>query len=132
MKLYVITDGKQYWGMDVGKDIRVLWLDDERNPEDYFKPKVIEHMNIDWARNYEEFKKYAGNCGYTNYDMICLDHDLGEEKTGFDCVKLLYDEFMKCHKLNGDIFIHTYNPGGRTRMLAVIHEMMKINQYGNK
>ncbi len=62
---------------------KLLWLDDFRNPIDF----IVGNYDISWVRNYEEFCKFISNNGLP--DIICFDHDLGEEKSGYDCAKFV-------------------------------------------
>ncbi len=73
---------------------RLLWLDDFRNPADFVKGNYI----ISWVKNYEEFCSFINENGLP--DVVCFDHDLGEEKSGYDCAKYLVEY---CQKNNLDI-----------------------------
>lgn len=72
----------------------LLWLDDFRNPTDYIKGDYSTF----WVKNYQDFCKYLNEHGLP--DCICFDHDLGEEKSGYDCAKYLVHY---CQKRNSDI-----------------------------
>lgn len=61
----------------------LLWLGDFRNPKDYF----LDEFNTIWGRNYNEFYSYITKNNIP--DIICFDHDLGEEKSGYDYAKFL-------------------------------------------
>lgn len=74
---------------------KLLWLDDFRNPNDCEKN---ESFIISWVKNYKEFCLYINENGLP--DIVCFDHDLGEEKSGYDCAKFLVDY---CQKHNIDI-----------------------------
>lgn len=56
---------------------------------------------------------------------ISLDHDLGEEKTGYDALSLIEEEYLA---LGFDrpivITVHTANPVGREKMTKVINRIM--------
>lgn len=73
----------------------LLWLDDYRNPfeNDWlnFSP-IGKDVDVIWVKSYEEFIEYLNNQQLP--DAICFDHDLGEEKTGYDCAKYLVDLCM--------------------------------------
>ncbi|MCR5496024.1 MAG: hypothetical protein K6F15_10355 [Treponema sp.] len=73
---------------------KLLWLDDLRNPEDYIK----DDYDITWVKNYDEFVNLINEQGLP--DVICFDHDLGEEKSGYDCAKFLIEY---CQARNLDI-----------------------------
>ena len=57
---------------------KLLWLDDFRNPVDY----VVGDYDISWVKKYEQFCTFINENGLP--DIICFDHDLGEEKSGYD------------------------------------------------
>lgn len=55
-----------------------------------------------------------------HYDGLWLDHDLGEDKTGYDVLCWLeeHPEFLP-----GEIFLVTANPVGAQRMKVVIDKL---------
>lgn len=127
MKIYNITDPVQYLSFQTNKDLKVLWLDDERDPQTFFYPKILDRMEIDWAHDYKEFDELIRDGKYAQYDMICLDHDLGGDyytPTGYDCVMALDEEHMEHGLPCPDIFVHTGNPVGKKRMLIVLDKIM--------
>lgn len=81
--------------------MRVLYVDDIRFPE-YFHQIGAE---ITVARTYDEAIQYIDN----NYDIISLDHDFGEDKTGYDIAKYIVENQIKV----GAVAIHSANPVGR-------------------
>lgn len=81
--------------------MKVLFIDDTRFPE-YFH---TIGANITVARSYAEAIEYLKD----NYDLISLDHDLGEEKTGYDIAKYIVENQMKI----APVAIHSANPVGR-------------------
>lgn len=81
--------------------MKVLYVDDIRFPE-YFH-QIGAHITV--TRTYVETIK----CIDENYDVISLDHDLGEEKTGYDIAKYIVENKIKV----GIIAIHSANPVGR-------------------
>ncbi len=92
----------------------LLWLDDFRNPKDY----IVEECNVIWIKNYETFCKYIEENGLP--DIICFDHDLGEEKSGYDCAKYLVNY---CQQHNLDIpeyDIQSSNPVGRDNIKGLM------------
>lgn len=84
--------------------MKVLYIDDIRFPE-YFHQIGA---NITVARSYEEAIKYIDDDD--DYDVISLDHDLGEEKTGYDIAKYIVENQIE---IKGLIAIHSANPVGR-------------------
>lgn len=70
---------------------------------------------IHWVRNYEGFVQFFQDNDVP--DVVCFDHDLGEEKTGYDCMKYMCDY---CIDNNIDVPICLYqtnNPVGKTNMM---------------
>lgn len=116
-----------------------LYLDDVRTP-----------LGNDWiiARNYEEFISTIKFHGLENFDVISLDHDLGEqsmveyytnvknnykldynnivdEKTGYDCCKFLVSESMSKNIPLPQIYVHSANPIGSANMMGYINNYFK-------
>jgi hypothetical protein len=112
-----------------------LYLDDVRTPTEG-----------DWqvVRNYDEFVTKIRLNGLENYEVISLDHDLGEqsmveyytnvknnytlnydnivnEKTGYDCCKWLVAESMNKKIPLPQIYIHSANPIGSANMMGYIN-----------
>lgn len=116
-----------------------LYLDDVRTP-----------IGDDWivVRNYDEFVSTIKFNGLENFDVISLDHDLGEqsmieyytnvknnyildynnivdEKTGYDCCKFLVSESMSKNIPLPQIYIHSANPIGSANMMGYINNYFK-------
>ena len=81
--------------------MKVLYVDDIRFPE-YFHQIGAE---ITVARTYDEAIQYIDD----SYDIISLDHDLGEDKTGYDIAKYIVENQIKV----GAVAIHSVNPVGK-------------------
>ena len=81
--------------------MKVLYVDDIRFPE-YFHQIGAE---ITVARTYDEAIQSIDN----SYDIISLDHDSGEDKTGYDIAKYIIENQIKV----GAVAIHSANPVGR-------------------
>lgn len=116
-----------------------LYLDDVRTPVEKEKWQVV--------RNYDEFVAHINLNGLEAYEVISLDHDLGEsamkeyfnnvspnytlnydnilEKTGYDCAKWLVAESMKTGKPLPQIYIHSANPIGSANMMGYINNYFK-------
>lgn len=69
--------------------------------------------NFEIARTYEEAIKILKN---NTIDILSLDHDLGEEKTGYDIVKYICQNNCKVKR----VYLHTFNPIGRENMYQVL------------
>ena len=114
-----------------------LYLDDVRTP-----------TNEDWiiARDYDEFVKQVNLYGLESFDVISLDHDLGEgamveyytnvknnftldyknieEKTGMDCCKFLVSLSMTKNIPLPQIYVHSANPIGSANMMGYINNYL--------
>ena len=111
-----------------------LYLDDIRTPKD-----------ADWqvVRSYDEFVAHIRLHGLENYDLMSLDHDLGDtamteyynnvhpnytldynnitEKTGLDCAKFLVAESMTKGIPLPAIYVHSANPIGSANIMGYIN-----------
>jgi hypothetical protein len=111
-----------------------LYLDDVRTPTD-------DRWEV--VRNYDEFVAHIRMKGLENYEVISLDHDLGDtamqeyynnvrdnytidysnikEKTGLDCAKWLVAESMTKKIPLPQIYVHSANPIGSANMMGYIN-----------
>lgn len=111
-----------------------LYLDDVRTPKD-----------TDWevVRSYDEFAAHVRLHGLENYELMSLDHDLGDtamdeyynnvhpnytldysnikEKTGMDCAKFLVAESMTKGIPLPAIYVHSANPIGSANIMGYIN-----------
>ena len=88
--------------------MKVLYVDDIRFPE-YFHQIGAE---ITVARTYNEAIQYIDD----SYDIISLDHDLGEEKTGYDIAKWIVEQDILGNISIPEDFqfhVHSANPVGK-------------------
>ena len=86
-----------------------LWLDDERYPSKAFLNRIEDSYYI--APSYEDAIFYLANFTEDqSYEdlFIDFDHDLGEEKTGYDLAKYILEHDIKI----GGFAIHSMNPVG--------------------
>jgi len=115
-----------------------LYLDDIRTP-----------LDKEWevVRTFEELVKHIKQVGLENYDVISLDHDLGDsaiqeyilngspnytldynnilEKTGMDCARFLVAESMSTSIPLPQIYIHSANPIGSANMMGYVNNYLK-------
>ena len=115
-----------------------LYLDDVRTP-----------IGEDWqvVRNYDEFVAHIKLNGLENYDVISLDHDLGDtamieyytntkphfeldysriqEKTGMDCIRFLVAESMNKSIPLPQIYVHSANPIGAANMMGYVNNYFR-------
>jgi hypothetical protein len=111
-----------------------LYLDDVRTP-------TADNWEV--VRNYDEFVSHIKMHGLENYEVISLDHDLGDtamqeyynnvrdnytidyknikEKTGMDCCRWLVAESMNTKIPLPQIYIHSANPIGSANMMGYIN-----------
>jgi len=121
-----------------------LYLDDIRTP-----------LDKEWevVRTFEELVKHIKQVGLENYDVISLDHDLGDsaiqeyilngspnytldynnilEKTGMDCAKFLVAESMSTSIPLPQIYIHSANPIGSANMMGYVNNYLKNQKLKN-
>jgi hypothetical protein len=122
--------------MKINKRLK-LYLDDIRTPKD-----------PDWivARNYEEFVAQIKLHGLGSFEVISLDHDLGDgamaeyytnvknnymldynnikERTGMDCCRYLVAESMNQKIPLPQIYVHSANPIGSGNMTGYINNYL--------
>lgn len=137
MKVLRVSDLDQYNLLDFGEKtkVKILWLDDERDPIHYLKNHTNKIEEITWAKDSVEFLYNISDGKYKDYDLICLDHDLGNDsENGVFCAQRLREEIEKEQEWgNLDvIFIHSYNPGGTKRMLDVLDPLQSLRFYLRK
>ena len=87
----------------------LLWVDDLRPiPNNY-----IGNYEIRIAKSYDEA---VSELHRFRYDVICLDHDLGDGPTGYDLCKYIIAKNIYCPEYR----IHTSNPVGRKNMTELL------------
>lgn len=105
----------------------VLFLDDTRDIPDRLKGYAII------ARSYDDAIKILKWCGCPLY--LLLDHDLGEEKTGYDFVKHFCDEVLNKNLIlpkGFEYFVHSQNPVGKKNIENYMENFLEMNGYLNK
>lgn len=108
----------EYYFKEENNNIR-LWIDDLRNPEKYNIKNVI------WVKNYNDAIKQI-NTG--NVTWISFDHDLGEEKSGYDIAKhieeLVYNKKIPMPEWQ----IHSANPPGKSSIEKAMKSAERFNE----
>lgn len=98
----------------------LLWVDDCRNPHDTdllnISP-IAPPFEIYWAKSYHAAIIYLEILWP---DAVCLDHDLGGKRTGYDIAKHIVDRCM-----NEALPLPAYasqsdNPAGRENILHLL------------
>ena len=126
MQIYTI-DPEQYNYLDYGDrpSVKILWLDDERDPG-FWIPQCAEKVDIMLVTNSLEFLNAIKNGGFKEYNMICMDHDLGNDsEDGETCAKLLKEE-IEHEGTFGNlevVTIHSSNYPGKLRMYNILKEL---------
>ena len=122
----------------MNKNKLYLYLDDVRTPK-------AENWEV--VRNYDEFVAHIKLKGLGAYEVISLDHDLGEgamveyytnvkpnyeldynripEKTGMDCARWLVAESMNTKIPLPAIYVHSANPIGSANMMGYINNYFR-------
>lgn len=108
------------------KKLTLLWLDDCRDPHTYnylarFSPIGAE-VDVVWVKNFDEFENFILQHGLP--DAICFDHDLAEdsydERTGYDCAKLVVEYCLQHHCDIPPFAIQSSNPVGKEDILHLL------------
>ena len=105
----------------------LLWLDDLRNPmeNDWLRFSPIgRDVKVVWVKSYDEFISYL-NKPIPLPDAICFDHDLGEEKTGYDCAKYLVEMCMNMKLRLPKWNIQSDNQVGKENIAAYLTNFTK-------
>lgn len=87
----------------------LLWVDDLRPVPNNYRTEY----EVIIARSYDEA---IAELGRFRYDVICLDHDLGDGPTGYDLCKYIIAKDIYCKEFR----IHTSNPVGRKNMTELL------------
>jgi hypothetical protein len=118
-----------------------LYLDDVRVP-------ITDSWEV--VRSYDEFVAHIKINGLENYEVISLDHDLGEgamveyytnvkpnyeldynripEKTGMDCARYLVAESMNTKIPLPTIYVHSANPIGAANIIGYVNNYFRNNK----
>jgi hypothetical protein len=130
--------------------MKILWLDDLRNPFLDLEGKVpdVDGSTLIWVLNYHEFTMWIEKNGLP--DIISFDHDLAsehytpehlwtdyqlskeyqdaqsyKEKTGLDCAKWLFDYCQNNDKDLPEYYIHSANPVGADNIYYYLSNFSK-------
>ena len=107
----------------------LLWVDDARNPleDDWlnFSP-IGRNCLVIWVQSYQEAIQFLERDWP---DAICLDHDLGEEKSGYDIAKYIVDRCIDEGKKLPEFASQSANPVGRENIITLLsnykrHELL--------
>jgi hypothetical protein len=91
--------------------MKILFLDDERNPSDVTWINYGKDVEFYVVRTYQQFLDYL-QFENSNPDGVSFDHDLGTKEDGMTCAKSLIHHITQNHLRLPQIFIHSKNPIG--------------------
>lgn len=109
----------------------LIFLDDERNPNDVFWLPEVPHTMLCIVRNFQVFKDLVDQVEDFSTIAFSFDHDLqdfdkdGNEKTGYDCIKYLCDRIMETKTVPLLVQYHTQNIIGKTNMSFYYSNFLK-------
>lgn len=118
----------------------ILWLDDERDPngpeygstfhdtgltwvEYIIGRKNPGDWNVVWITNFEDFSKYIRENPIP--DIVCFDHDLGEQRTGKDAANELVDILALEGTLGPVVRSQSSNPAGAANIIGLFMNWWK-------
>ena len=126
--------------------MKVLWLDDMRNPfsaqwmnyidrtrlyseryEHYMKGNLSNTPIgeiYNWVKSYCEFVEWIKTNGVP--DVVYFDHDLGEGKSGYDAAKYLIDYCIEHQIAAPEYHIQSSNPVGKANIESLFNSYYKI------
>lgn len=105
----------------------LLWIDDVRNPKNHID---VQKYDVVWIKSYSEFVQYLES--YDIPDIIWIDHDLGDDKSGFDCAKYL---IKMCQFWDADLpefYSQSLNPVGKANILGLLESYRRFRMHINK
>jgi len=117
----------------------LLWLDDVRDPfgipdwllshspEFWYEKDEGTHIVV-WVETFHQFINWIEKKGLP--DEIGFDHDLGEDKSGYDAAKWLVDYCIDNDKDLPEWFVQSANPVGRDNINKLLQNY-KEHRNGN-
>lgn len=112
--------------MELPDDIRILFLDDSRNPSTVFGDFIgHEQVHVDHAETYDEFVDLVKK-NVEEYDLVSFDHDLGEEgedaRTGHNAAYFMLEHCMNENKQPPKFSVHSSNATGADRIIQMLRK----------
>lgn len=117
-----------------------LFIDDERFPvgrlpklKSFLAKSSLKLFGYDIfnffiiARNYDQVKNIVEKYGIPSY--ISFDHDLGEEKTGYDIVNFLIEQDLDGSNhfpSKFDFYVHSQNPIGKQNIEKLLNSYIQF------
>lgn len=109
---------------------KLLWLDDSRDPmtRNWLVFSPIPPSEVIWVKNYDQFVDWISINGLP--DAICFDHDIGSDKSGYDCAKWLVDYCMD-NDLDLPLWnIQSANPVGKDNINSLLIRFKAFRESG--
>jgi hypothetical protein len=119
--------------------MKLLWLDDIRDPQDniwwnWIAKEGINPLKFEifWIKDYHQFVDWINENGIP--DVICFDHDLSDihcnkstykEKTGFTCAQFLVDYCIENELKIPQYKIQSANPVGAQNIAGLLENAIK-------
>lgn len=108
-----------------------LFVDDLRDTEYFHRCFGYSYgPATNWvvARTYQEAIDALDNPDYL-FDVISLDHDLGEDNTGYDVLCRIEEKLDSGSiVLSNGVFVHSDNASGNKKMRGAIARMYERNE----
>ncbi len=96
--------------------MNILFLDDEQDRVETFERNT--GLKVTWVKDYDEFVEALSSS--SKFDLIMLDHDLGTDETGLDCMRfLVQDEEWRSAGQVQHVLIHSSNFIGVSNMVSM-------------
>jgi hypothetical protein len=97
----------------------ILWLDDLRQV-----PMDTSDEHYEWVKDFYEFQMWILENGVP--DVLDLDHDLGGQYSGYDCLKFCIGIVVGNHLDIPELRVHSMNPVGRDNMVKYYENFVKM------
>ena len=104
--------------------LKILVVEDDPNRIERFKKELRVHK-VRFATSSDQAIEILEN---ENFDLICLDHDLGggayepsDENSGYGVAK-----HMEANKIPGEVIIHSLNPVGAANINSALPHAVRI------
>lgn len=78
------------------------------------------------VKNYKAFTDFIQQNGLP--DFISFDHDLGEEKSGYDCAKWLVEFCLDNNMSLPEFAVHSQNPVGKENIESLLGNFKKVKE----
>ena len=115
-------------GLTVNESHTLLWLDDERDPavEKWHAWFPIQESTVVWVKSYSAFVDWITEYGLPA--AICFDHDLGDEKSGFDAAKWLTEYCLTQKGVLPAWSIQSANPIGKGNIVSLLNSFERFTR----